>query len=1354
METNPFRVEPDLVRLVDEMNDEDLRVFADLQDDPASDSQIELHIYTCLTVFTRSNSTEHLELAVQRAEGLVAVTPDNHADRARRLEILDMLSFKMWQTRQISVYLEAKSLIDQAVILTENYKRTGTVKDLDIAINMAEQAINSTQPGHADRENMFFKLSIMRGLRYERKEDVDDLKRAVEAAEEAVSGTPPDHPARAARLSNLGIRLSRKFEKMGSMEDIDRAIKLTDIAVDATPLNDLSRPSRLHNLSHQLNMRFEKTNSIEDINRAIIVTQMTLDATPVDNANRASILAALGIMLGLRFEKLGTIEDFTKSVKFTKAAVESTPLEDSQRPLRLHHLGKLLSQPVSATETTDNLDQLIEVADIAVEVSPMVQGDEASTLMVLGELLMTRFERRGIPSDIDRAIDVAGKALDITSLDNPEVADRLNTLGHYLGTRFQITGMTKDLDRAVEVTEMAVEATSVDHSAWVSGLRNLGNWFGLRFNHAGSIEDLHRAIEVSDMALNMAGDGYPDRASLLTTVGTWLGKRFDLAGKMEDLHRAIKVSEIAVDTASPNYLDRGSLLLNLANRLGRRFEQTGLIEDLNRAIELTSESTDCIPDSSPEKALSLSNLGLWLSTRFRHAGAMEDINDAINAADMALEITHVDHPQLPDRLATVGKLRGIRFDRTQVMEDINRSIEALDTVAALTLDHPNRAHFLNYLGICHHKRFDHTREMKDLNVAIEVTTLAVESKSLHHLDQVACLVNLGVWLSSRFGLTEEMDDLDRAIETVDRSLKANPLNQPDQADSWNIFGLLLTMRFERTGAIEDRMRAESSFREGWNCPNTPPSTRIHIARNLAVNLTRQLNWEDSNTFLQDAVQLLPTLSSWSLQNTDKHQKLPIFFGLASMAAAVALNAGKEPSDALKLLELGRGIVAGQLLEMRTDISELDSKYPELAKEFLSLREELDAPIGQGFVAAPSDTIASRESRAKRRREAEKRFDRVIKVIRTRSGFENFLLPSTADQFMAAANAGPIVVINVSHYRCDAFLVERHRIRALKLSDLRLEDIQEKAKLLRRNEESEAWEVLEWLWEVAACPILEALDIKNPPTDCNWPHVWWVLTGQLNQLPLHAAGKHFEGSGETVLDRAISSYSLSVKALIYGRQHTLLEPGKPDDALLVSMPKTIGQSPLYFAQEEVDMLEKLCPSLRLNPVKPLQRRNDVLTHLPTCKIFHFAGHGHSDLSEPSQSCLLLDDWETSLLTVAELREHKLQEKPPFLAYLSACSTGAHDVVEFTDEGIHLISACQLAGFRHVIGTLWEVNDWYCVHVAKTVYETIRDEGMTDTAVCLGLHRAVRSLRDEYIKNSSMRGSRSRTETDAVRAEDAL
>ncbi|KAK4171655.1 CHAT domain-containing protein [Triangularia setosa] len=431
------------------------------------------------------------------------------------------------------------------------------------------------------------------------------------------------------------------------------------------------------------------------------------------------------------------------------------------------------------------------------------------------------------------------------------------------------------------------------------------------------------------------------------------------------------------------------------------------------------------------------------------------------------------------------------------------------------------------------------------------------------------------------------------------------------------------------------------------------------------------------------------------------------------------------------------------MDMRGDISDLKREHPDLADEFISLRNELDSAAVRS--TSTSDNTSSWELQAKRRREADQQFGELIARIRAQPGFDRFLCLPAENEMIAAATLNPIIVVNLSSYRCDAFLIERNQIKVLELPGLTIEKVRKQVQDLQKSRTMGFFHIeplLEWLWDVVVRPSLDALGFKVPISNGNWPRVWWIPIGLLSQLPVHAAGRYTSDSAETALDRVMSSYAPSVKALIHGRRHPIRTSAGPlsGNALLVAMRETPGLSAngiLPFAASEVEMLKDLCPSLKLQPVRPMLRKDDVLQHLLTCKVFHFAGHGKSDPMEPSRSCLLLEDWKTNPLTVGDLRDHRLQENGPFLGYLSACSTGANEAVQLADEGIHLVSAFQLAGFRHVVGTLWEVSDRHCVDVAKVLYETLRDEGMTDAAVCLGLHRAVRVLRDGGIKNGKAR-----------------
>ncbi|RTE82244.1 hypothetical protein BHE90_003244 [Fusarium euwallaceae] len=356
----------------------------------------------------------------------------------------------------------------------------------------------------------------------------------------------------------------------------------------------------------------------------------------------------------------------------------------------------------------------------------------------------------------------------------------------------------------------------------------------------------------------------------------------------------------------------------------------------------------------------------------------------------------------------------------------------------------------------------------------------------------------------------------------------------------------------------------------------------------------------------------------------------------------------------------------------------------------------------------------------------KEFDKLIEDIRALPEFSSFLGPPSEGEIQDAAKDGPLVVINVSKYRCDALIVEKHQTRVLPLPNLSREEITNRAK----KSDLGNHQILEWLWDTVAGPTLEALGLNGTPAEENWPRIWWIPTGPLSRFPLHAAGHHRQGVGETVLDRVVSSYSSSIKAIIHGRARRRASID-PSQALLVAVENTLGQRPLRFATQEIGELRELCGSMELTPVEPIREKERLKECLQLCKIFHFAGHCSTNYHNPLNSHLFLDDGDANPLRVSDLLDINLHKSSPFLAYLSACGTGQILDETFIDESIHLISACQLAGFRHVIGTLWDVEDGFCVKVAKITYKEIGDGKMSDESVSRGLHKASRKLRDDTL-----------------------
>ena len=75
----------------------------------------------------------------------------------------------------------------------------------------------------------------------------------------------------------------------------------------------------------------------------------------------------------------------------------------------------------------------------------------------------------------------------------------------------------------------------------------------------------------------------------------------------------------------------------------------------------------------------------------------------------------------------------------------------------------------------------------------------------------------------------------------------------------------------------------------------------------------------------------------------------------------------------------------------------------------------------------------------------RKFEKLIRSIRTLSGFDRFHFAPSEDELKPAAKCGPIVVINVSDHRCDTLIIERSRLQALRLSHLNSQDLRDREK---------------------------------------------------------------------------------------------------------------------------------------------------------------------------------------------------------------------------------------------------------------------------------------------------------------------
>jgi hypothetical protein len=476
-----------------------------------------------------------------------------------------------------------------------------------------------------------------------------------------------------------------------------------------------------------------------------------------------------------------------------------------------------------------------------------------------------------------------------------------------------------------------------------------------------------------------------------------------------------------------------------------------------------------------------------------------------------------------------------------------------------------------------------------------------------------------------------------------------------------------------------------------------------------------------------AVRLLELVAPRSLTRGDQEHLMKELGSQGADAAACCVHAGLK-DRAVELFEQGRAVLLGQALDTRTDLTALTEQHPGLAARFTGLRDDLDQA---GMDGATAGGRAEADRRARERRlAAATGFDRVITEIRQLPDFHDFLRPPPVTELLAAAAEGPVVAITVSRFGSHALILTSGGVLdPVPLPGLTPKTVYDRVIAFlgalegaespdgQEAAEQQLRDTLGWLWEEIAGAVLGRLGITGPPRDGEpWPRLWWCVSGLLSFLPLHAEGHHrtwADASPATVIDRVISSYTPTIRALTHARRRAAVGAGDRGlgtevRVVAVAMPHTPGASDLPGAQAETSWLQQRFPG-QVTVLTGTQATHDtVLAALPAGQWAHFACHGDSDLSNPSASYLLLTDHQQRPLTVMDVSRLRLDDAR--LAFLSACSTARPGGL-LADEAIHLASAFQLAGYRHVIATLWPIGDQHAVDIAKNMYTTLTtaDEG---------------------------------------------
>ncbi|HEX6340345.1 CHAT domain-containing protein [Umezawaea sp.] len=1131
----------------------------------------------------------------------------------------------------------------------------------------------------------------------------DPSPAAVRAAIEAGRlATGPGGEERVRHLSNLGGLLQTRFQQTGDPSYLDEAVAglLAAIGEESDPGGKARLYANAGALKHT---HFTHVRDPEVLADAIGFSRAAVHAA-AEGPDRANYQRNLAIALTTAYLENGKLSALHEAIEAARGCATGAEGDDVITAQGLHSFALLVRRLFDATDDVEVLADAIDAERRAVDLTAPGCPERIDRLALLGDLLADRFQWTGAREDLGEAVDVRRTLVAVTpkghgSYDAHRVdlelaertwtgvvgtrradgtvppSDRTGVRSHRaaeLTARYVETGDRAPLDQAVAEARAAVADTRPGHPQLPERIDVLGCALGLLARLDGDHGLLAEAVGLHRRAVETSPGGHTYEARFLGNLGTALAAVFHATGDLVRLTEATAVTRRAVDAATrPD--DRTTYLANLAAMLHRRSETTGERAVLDEAVAAAREAVRTGADVVAGHATHLTNLGALLFALWERTRRAATLEECVGLHEEAVRSTPERHPGRPMRLNNLGGALVTAFEQDGDLHALDRGISA---------------HRAAVLG-CDPADPDHAGYQASLSGALRQR-----------------------YLSGSSGGEEELAE---AVDLARASVRAGRAGAHRRSSRLIGLGRSLRLLYLDHGDRSALAEALAAFQEAAALPSSPTEDRV-IAADLWGELAAKADdYTSAAEGFATAVRLLPLLAGRGVGRGDAQYLLSRFADLAADAAACCLAVGRV-DEAVALLELGRGVLAAQALDGRGDLADLREREPELADRFAALGAEFESDT-------PRDRLELADELAA-----------LTAVIRALPGMDRFLRPPLVADLVEQAREGPVVLVNVSRYRCDALVLTPSGVVVQDLLDLTASELRRRVTAFQAavavtgpepaEAEAVVHETLEWLWDTVAGPVLDRLGLTggtDPP-----PRLWWAPVGLLGLLPLHAAG-HLRTGGPAVLDRVVSSVTPTVRALGHARSRCR-GTGEPR-LLVVAVPEAEDAEDLPGVLDEAERLTARVPGLtRL--VGPDATRDRVLAALRTSTWAHFACHGYSDPVNPSNSGLALSG---SVLHVLDVSRQRLDHAE--FAYLSACDT-ARSSVHLSDEAIHPTSAFLVAGFPRVVGTLWRTNDVLAPHLTESIYDDLLEGAPDADRAPFAVHRTVRRIRDRYPDRPSL------------------
>ncbi|QGK71544.1 CHAT domain-containing protein [Allosaccharopolyspora coralli] len=952
-----------------------------------------------------------------------------------------------------------------------------------------------------------------------------------------------------------------------------------------------------------------------------------------------------------------------------KATANTLHERDPARAGVLNNLGSAAQLAFLASGSPEDLEDATYHYRAAASAARERDPDRVLYLSNLSLALTDRAFRERRADLAADAVDSGRRAVDLTADNDPRRPTALVRLAHSLKLHATLADDVASGDEAISAFRSAARSFFSGDTGSVSAessdlLTHLGATLLTRYRRTGTPEDIDEAIQHLDRGVGGLADGSARREAV-HELATALRLRFRLRGDLADLDESATEFIGIVGVLHPEHPMLGKVLLGLARTAGEHVDSTGEPSGLRRCLRALSPAIRAVATHDPDRPAALAAFGALMRRLFLHGADANAIDTAVAAGESATR---------------AGGAPEVRC--------------AVRTALATTLV----------------ARYEHNDGSADLDRAAEVANEAAELAEEGSPAEYRARIQLGLVASHRYRQSGSTADLDEAVNTFDEVMVRMPRSSSERALVAAHLGQALQASHQHTGKRRTYRWARRVLAEGSDQYTAPADHRLRAAT-LAGRLAAQAQrWPEAVESFRSAVDLLPVVSRGK-QAVAPPRTQQRWATMLADAAACAMEDGSA-EHALELLEHGRSAIFADVAPAAGELGELHRVAPELADEAVRVRRLLDRPPEEDVLAGPP--VPAEDGRRKRLAAA---WEQLLDEIRAMDGQQEHLRRTPIERLRAVGESGPVVVVNVSRYRSDAFVVFGGRVLPVALPGANHETLAGwAASLLDESRPDEIGRTLEGLWHTVTRPVLDRMGYRHQVADGGrWPRVWWCTFGAAALLPLHAATAE---NGDSALDRVLSSYTPTLGTLLRAREQAQRPPVGSGLVAAGSLRQAARVQGLP-AQNQV--LARSWPEAELMGQEDTTP-HDLLEAIPAHSWLHVCERSTHFPAHPAAS-LLLDRGEQPSLGLVELGQMALQHAQ--FCYLGAAATAAQTP---TSASVTLPGSLAAAGFAHVVGSLWQLDADCAEQVQADVYATLTaDSAFSPQRSAEALHHAARTQR---------------------------